>query len=137
MSPIVGEDEREMTPGKIGSLPQTEQPLATWYDYEFVRWYALDEDGERYTVTDKTVFDKDDTVYAEWRVTPRRLRYSTEGGYPGKNGATNDYWYDSDWITDLDEIQHYTVKNPPTVTYHGYELEGWYIGSQKIEPHRL
>ena len=131
MEPVVGETLREMSPGKLGSLPQTEQPLATWYDYEFVRWYALDEEGERYTVTADTVFTKDDTVYAEWKVTPRRLRYNTNNGYPGSNPATGDYWYDSDWITDLNEIQHYTVKNPPAVTNHGYELVGWFVENYK------
>jgi uncharacterized repeat protein (TIGR02543 family) len=129
---IVGESVREMAPGKIGTLPKTEQPAAAKHDYEFVRWYALDQDGNRSTVTANTEFTKDDTVYAEWKVIPRRLRYNTNGGYPGRNYATNDYWYDSEELTDLERIKNYTVQNLPSVTNRGYELDGWFVGSTRI-----
>ncbi|MEE0028236.1 MAG: InlB B-repeat-containing protein, partial [Atopobiaceae bacterium] len=129
---IVGEEVREMAPGKIGTLPKTEQPAASKRDYEFVRWYALDKDGNRYTVTADTEFTADATVYAEWRVTPRRLRYNTNGGYPGYDPSTNTHWFDSDYITDLDTIKSYVVQNLPPVTNHGYELDGWYVGGTRI-----
>ncbi|MBO7674719.1 MAG: InlB B-repeat-containing protein [Atopobiaceae bacterium] len=129
---IVGEEVREMAPGKIGTLPKTEQPAASKRDYTFVRWYALDKDGERYTVTADTEFTANATVYAEWSVIARHLRYNTNGGYPGYDPSTNTHWVDSDPITDLDTIKSYAVQNLPQVTNHGYELDGWYVGSTRI-----
>ena len=130
---IVGEDEREITPGRIGSLPMTEQPAATRKDYEFVRWYQIDEEGNRITVTEDTSFTSDETIYAEWRVIKRRLRYDTAGGYPGKNLATDDYWY-TDYTDDLATIKEFPVVWFPDVTNHGYTLDGWYTpGGEKID----
>jgi uncharacterized repeat protein (TIGR02543 family) len=127
---IVGEDEREIAPGKIGSLPMTEQPAATKKDYEFVRWYQIDEEGNHVTVTADTSFTSDETIYAEWRVIKRRLRYDTAGGYPGKNYSTNDYWY-TDYTDDLATIKEYPVMWFPEVTNHGYTLDGWYTPQGK------
>jgi uncharacterized repeat protein (TIGR02543 family) len=132
---IVGETEREITPGKIGSLPSAAQPVATRKDYEFVRWYQLDDEGNKTTVNADTSFDEDATVYAEWRVIKRRLRFETNGGALGKNPATNDYWA-TDWLDDLDAIKSFEVTWFPEVTNHGYTLRGWYTktsGGQKVE----
>ena len=133
---IVGEKEREITPGSIGSLPPVEQPVEHKKDYEFVEWYQIDEEGTETKVTDKTEFTEDTTIYARWKVIPRRLRYDTNGGNPPKDPATGNYWY-TEYVDDLDTIQNYSIPWLPEVTNHGYELVGWFTSASGGEEKRV
>lgn len=86
--------------------------------YTFLGWYYYDDDDDLIRLEKYDVIEEDLTVYGQWQLTPRVVRYDLDGGI---NNANNPF------IVYANET--YTLEDAERV---GYAFDGWLLNDDPI-----